>query len=159
MHGSPYTRVFFYSEKTRIKSYITEVLSYSIFRCSQELEKQGITERKRRGLGRRSSPIPKGRSLKRMALSASSSSSFRLLCSPLLHLPSRPHNLPVFISLSLSLSPSPHCYPIPNPRTYLSAISLFDLQQCFFLRFFLKLRLHESTWITYPPPKDAQGST
>lgn len=128
-------RVFFYSEKARIKSYIpSSILSY--LPDSPGAREDTGWERRRGG-----SPIPEGRSLKRMALSASFSSSLRLLC-----LASLFSLFAVFQFLSLSvsfffsfLSFSLPFYPWPSNVPFLPSLS--DFQPRFFLRFFLELRL------------------
>lgn len=109
-----------------------------------------VRERKRetrRRIG--GSPIPKGRSLKRMALSASSSSSLRLLYLPPLR--SLPVSISVillfFSSLPLSLTHSfslLHCAALLSltlKHAFPPSLSPTDLQPRFFLRFFLELRL------------------
>ena len=98
-------RVFFYSERTRIKFYIPSSLSHSIAENVDSVRGVGIEDegkgRRERGNG---SPIPESRSLKRMVLSTSFPSSFCLSTYLLPVLPPCPCNFTSFSLLCFSSS-------------------------------------------------------
>ena len=134
MHAGLCSSVFLFREDSH-KVLYTEF--YPILSPGSPRSQGGYRMREVKG---RFSPIPESRSLKRMALSASSSSSLRLL-----YLPSRSHLVfTIFPFLSLSLPPSfllPAILSLILERLTTSPPSLSDLQPHFFLRFFLELRL------------------
>jgi len=160
---SPRARVFFYSQKTRIKSYVpSSILSYLPDPLGVELGYRGRKrerERERERGGRFShsgGPFIETNGLVRLFLLVPSSS----LSSFIPRLPYL-HDLPV----SVPVRPLPPAclplwlYPIPDPRTCPFSVPFPISSRASFFASSSSYASHESARITYPPLKDAQGST